>query len=60
MKTLKCSDAGFDCKGEIRANTEQEVLNDATRHAHEVHGLEESPDLTARLKALIRDDGEEC
>ncbi|MDX5422081.1 MAG: DUF1059 domain-containing protein [Hymenobacteraceae bacterium] len=60
MKTLKCRDAGFDCKGEIRANTEQQVLQEATRHAREVHGLTDSPDLKAKLKALIKDDGKPC
>lgn len=56
MKTLHCSDAGFDCKGIIRADTEAEVLNQAAEHARSVHGVEVTPELAAQLKPLIKEE----
>jgi predicted small metal-binding protein len=37
MKTLHCSDAGFDCKAVIHADTDEEVLTQAAEHALKVH-----------------------
>lgn len=56
MKTLHCSDAGFDCDGVIQADTDQEVLSGATRHARDVHGVEATPEMTEQLRGLIRDE----
>lgn len=56
MKTLHCRDAGFDCQGVIRANTEEEVLNQAAKHALEVHGVSVTPELAAQLKTLIKEE----
>jgi predicted small metal-binding protein len=58
MKTLHCSDAGFDCPGVISANSEDEVLNLAARHASEVHGVMVTPELAEQLKTLIKDESE--
>ena len=59
MKTLHCRDAGFDCEGVIRGNSENEVLNEAAQHALEVHGVEETPELAEQLKTLIKDEQQE-
>jgi predicted small metal-binding protein len=56
MKTLHCSDAGFDCQGVIRANNEEEVLNLAAQHAKEVHNVSVTPEMSEQLKTLIRDE----
>ena len=56
MKTLHCSDAGFDCQGVISANTEEEVLNQAGKHALEVHGVKVTPELAEQLRTLIKDE----
>lgn len=56
MKTLHCSDAGFDCEGVIKATTEEEVLNQAAKHALDVHGVTVTPELATQLKTLIRDE----
>lgn len=58
MKTLHCRDAGFDCQGVIRANTEQEVLKQAAQHALEVHGVTVSTELAEQLKTLIKEEEE--
>ncbi len=59
MKTLHCRDAGFDCEGVIRGNSEEEVLNLAAQHAQEVHGVSVTPEMAEQLKTLIRDEQEE-
>jgi predicted small metal-binding protein len=56
MKTLHCADAGFDCKGVIRAQTEAEVLNQAAEHARTVHGVQVTPQMATQLKGLIREE----
>jgi len=56
MKTLKCSDAGFDCKGEIRAENEEEVLTQAGEHARTEHNVQVTPELAQKIKGLIRDE----
>lgn len=56
MKTLYCRDAGFDCPGVIRAETEEEVLKQAIKHAQEVHGMPATPQLEEQLKALIKEE----
>jgi predicted small metal-binding protein len=56
MKTLHCRDAGFDCEGVIRADSDEEVLNQAAKHALEVHGVEATPELAQQLKTLIKEE----
>jgi predicted small metal-binding protein len=56
MKTLHCSDAGFDCKGVIAANTDEEVLSQAAEHALQVHGVSVTPELAEQLKTLIKEE----
>jgi predicted small metal-binding protein len=56
MKTLHCRDAGFDCEGIIRANTEDEVLNLAAQHALEVHNVAVTPQLSDQLRTLIKEE----
>ena len=58
MKTLHCSDAGFDCKGVLTANTEEEILQQAAKHAQEVHGVAVTPELAEQIKTLIKDEKE--
>ena len=56
MKTLHCRDAGFDCEGVIKGNTEEEVLKQAAQHAKDVHGVSVTPQLAEQLRTLISDD----
>ena len=59
MKTLQCRDAGFNCEGVIRGNSEDEVLNQAAKHALEVHGVSVTPELAEQLQKLIKDEKQE-
>ena len=56
MKTLHCSDAGFDCKGIITAETTEEVLSQAAQHAKEVHGVTVTPEMAEQLSAIIKSE----
>jgi predicted small metal-binding protein len=57
MKTLNCRDAGFDCEGEIRGATEEEILTQAAEHARTEHNVQQvSPELAEQLRKLIRDE----
>lgn len=47
MKTLHCSDVGFDCKAVVKDSTEEEVLQQATVHAKEVYGVAVTPELSS-------------
>lgn len=55
MKTLQCSDAGFDCKATVTAATEEEVLQQAAAHAQTVHGVTVTPEMAEQIKTLIKD-----
>jgi predicted small metal-binding protein len=55
MKTLHCSDVGFDCKAVVNANTEDEVLKIAAEHAQSVHGVTVTPEMAVEIKKLIKD-----
>ncbi len=56
-KVMKCRDVGFDCEAVVRAETEDEVLAQATAHAQSVHGVEEiTPEIVDAVRAAIRDD----
>jgi predicted small metal-binding protein len=56
-KTIHCRDVGFDCDGVIRAESEEEALQMAAKHAREVHGMQEvSPEVVQKLKSIIRNE----
>lgn len=53
---IRCSDVGFDCDGVVRADTEEEALQQAAQHAQKVHGLDEvTTEVVAKVKAAMRD-----
>ncbi len=56
MKTLHCSDAGFDCKAVIHAETDEEVLTQAAEHALTVHGTAVTPEMAQQIQTLIKEE----
>lgn len=58
MKKLRCRDAGFDCDHEIKAQTVEEVLQQAAEHVQSVHNLPVTPELVEQVKALIKEVGD--
>ncbi|MFC2078946.1 DUF1059 domain-containing protein [Candidatus Bipolaricaulota bacterium] len=56
-KVLRCSDTGADCTWEGRAETEDELLQQAAKHAAEVHNETSFTDEEwAGFRAAIRDE----
>ena len=56
-KQLNCADVGFECSAQINADTEEEVMAQASEHAKTVHGLSDS-DLQQHegaIRGAIRD-----
>jgi len=56
-KVLRCRDVGMDCKFEVRAETEEEILREAVEHAQTVHKMKEIPkEVVDKVRAAIRDE----
>lgn len=56
-KVIHCRDVGFDCEGVIRAETEEEALQMAARHAQSVHGLAEvTPEVVEKVRSVMREE----
>jgi predicted small metal-binding protein len=56
-KYLRCDDIFAGCAGEVRAESEEDVLKQAAEHARRDHGVEEIDEATlAKVKAAVRDE----
>ena len=55
-KLLKCSDIVASCDFEARGATEEEILQAAGKHAKEAHGMEVTPELVEKVRAVIKDE----
>jgi predicted small metal-binding protein len=56
-KVIYCREVGFDCDGKVSAETEEEVVAKAAKHAMEVHGVKEiTPEIAAQVKSVVRDE----
>jgi predicted small metal-binding protein len=56
MKSLHCSDAGFDCQAVVKAATTEEVLQQAAAHAQQVHGVAVTPEMAEVIRKLIKEE----
>jgi predicted small metal-binding protein len=57
MKSLTCSDAGFDCADVIKGDTEDEIMQKAGEHAKTEHNMKPediTPELQQKIRGLIR------
>lgn len=55
VKLLRCHDVFPGCSAEVRADSEEEVLQRAAEHAVSVHGAKELDEATVQsIKAKIR------
>jgi len=55
-KELRCQDVGFNCEGVIQADSEDEVMAQATMHAKEVHGIDPmDAETEQKIRSVIRD-----
>ncbi|MDQ3396697.1 MAG: DUF1059 domain-containing protein [Deinococcota bacterium] len=56
-KVLYCKDIGFDCGFVAKAESEEALLEQAAKHAEEVHGLSDlPPEVVAQVRAAIREE----
>ena len=58
-KVLRCRDLGMNCSQELRAETEEELLQLAAEHAEKDHGIHASsipPSIMAMVRAAIKDE----
>ena len=58
MKQLKCCDVGFDCPAVIHADSEDDILSQAAKHALEAHGVTVTAEMAEQVKTLITDEAE--
>jgi predicted small metal-binding protein len=54
-KRLRCDDLVKGCAFEARG-TEEEILQQAGRHAKETHGMEVTPDLVAAVRGAVKEE----
>jgi predicted small metal-binding protein len=55
-KVLRCKDIGMDRDFEVRATTEEEVLQRATEHTQTAHGMKDlPPEVVAKVRAAFRE-----
>jgi predicted small metal-binding protein len=55
MFELRCKDVGFDCAGVIHGTTKEEVLKQAAAHASQVHNVQVTPEMAAKVATLIQE-----
>ena len=61
MKVLKCRDVGVNCDFEARVKDDAEILRQAAEHAKGCHqGVQMTPELPAKIKAAIKEEGGSC
>ena len=54
---VHCRDVGFDCDGLVKAETEDDLLQQVAKHAQSVHGLEMFTDeIIAKVKSVVREE----
>lgn len=53
-RLLKCGDLMPGCDFEARAESDEELLEMAAKHAKEVHRVEVTPELAEKVKEAIR------
>lgn len=56
-QVLRCRDVGLDCAGELRVDTEEEIVRQAAEHAQSTHNMQDMPpELVQKVWAAIRDE----
>jgi predicted small metal-binding protein len=56
MKTLACGDIMPGCSATFAAETDDEILQQAGKHAVEAHGLEVTPEVVEMVRSHIHDE----
>jgi predicted small metal-binding protein len=60
-KVLACRDVGVDCDFVIHGKDEADIMQQAAAHAKSCHNsVQVTPQLQAKLRSLIKDEGSGC
>ncbi len=60
-KILACRDVGVDCDVVLHGKDEADIMRQAAAHAKSCHNnVQVTPQLQAKLRSLIRDEGGSC
>jgi predicted small metal-binding protein len=58
-KVLRCSDIKPGCDFEIRGNSEEEVMKQATAHAKTAHNIQDiTPELASKVRSAIHEESQ--
>lgn len=56
-KVVNCRELGFDCDGVVRADTEEEALQQVAQHAKEVHDVNEvTSELAEQVRSVMHEE----
>lgn len=55
-KVIRCRDAGMECDFVARGETEEELWQQVSVHAQQVHNRQLTDELKQQLRPLIRDE----
>lgn len=56
-KVVRCREVGFDCDGVVRAETEEDALQQVAAHAKTVHNVETvSEEMVEKVRQVMRDE----
>ena len=55
MKRVACRNIGLDCDYIIEGKTEEELTNNAIKHAWDYHAIK-ADEMTSEMKAKIKDN----
>ncbi len=56
MRDMHCRDAGMDCDFVARGSSDQEILDQASRHAEQTHRTKMTPEMKEQVRKLIHDE----
>ena len=56
MKAIECGGLVPGCDYVARAESEEEVMAMATRHAKAIHGIMVTPGVAAKVRKAVRDE----
>jgi len=55
MRELRCADLGFDCAAVVKADTDDQILEQVAAHAQSAHSLAVTPEMVPEIRSKIRD-----
>ena len=54
---VNCRDVGFDCDGVIKAENEEQLMQQVAEHAGDVHNVTEvTPELVEKVRAAVYEE----